>query len=230
MWRIFSKVAGIVAYVSLQAVVNPIYPHSPKQAQVTGMHSIAAPQGINASPTGLARSGCNPLPLSLRRKNQHWSSASKLISSVQFSSDQSHSRVQLFSTPWIAAHQASLSIKNSRSLLKLTSIKSVMSSSHLILCCPLPPCPRSFPASGTFPMSQNFAWGSQSIGVSASASVFPMNTQDRSSLGWTCWISLQSKGLSRVFSNTTVWKHQFFSAQPSSQSNSHIHIWPLEKP
>ena len=91
-------------------------------------------------------------------------------------------------------------------------------------------CPRSFPASGSFEMSQLFTSGSQRIGVSASASVLPMNTQDWSPLGWTGWISLQSKGLSRVFSNTTVQKHQFFSAQLSSQSNSHIHTWPLEKP
>ena len=88
---------------------------------------------------------------------------------------------------------------------------------------------QSLPASGSFPMSQLSEWGGQSIGVSALASVLPMNTQEWS-LGWTGWISLQSKGLSRVFSNTTVQKHQFFSAQLSSQSNSHIHIWPLEKP
>ena len=91
-------------------------------------------------------------------------------------------------------------------------------------------CPQSLPASGSFPMSQLFAWGGQSTGVSASASVLPMNTQDWSPLGWTGWTSLQSKGLSRVFSNTTVKRHQFFSAQLSSQSNSHIHTWPLEKP
>ena len=90
--------------------------------------------------------------------------------------------------------------------------------------------PQSFPASGAFQMSQLFTSGGQSIGVSASASVLPMNTQDWSPLGWTGWISLQSKGLSRVFSNTTVQKHQFFGAQLSSQSNSHIHTWPLEKP
>ena len=84
-------------------------------------------------------------------------------------------------------------------------------------------CPQSFPASGSFPTSQLFASGGQSIGVSASTSVLPMNTQDRSPLGWTGWISWQSKGLPRVFSNTTVQKHQFFSAQLSSQSNSHIH-------
>ena len=90
-------------------------------------------------------------------------------------------------------------------------------------------CPQSLPASGSFAMSQLFAWGGQSIGVSASASVLPVNTQDWCALGWTGWISLQSKGLSRVFSITTVQKHQFFGAQLSSQSNSHIHTWPLEK-
>ena len=91
-------------------------------------------------------------------------------------------------------------------------------------------CPQSIPASESFPIGQLFAWGGQSIGVSASASVLPMNTQDWSPLEWTGWISLQSKGLSRVFSNTTVQKHKFFGAQLSSQSNSHIHTWPLEKP
>ena len=91
-------------------------------------------------------------------------------------------------------------------------------------------CPQSFPASGSFQMSQLFAPGGQSIGVSASTSVLPTNTQGWSPLGWTGWISLQSKGFSRVLSNTTVQKHQFFSAQLSSQSNSHIHTWPLEKP
>ena len=91
-------------------------------------------------------------------------------------------------------------------------------------------CPQSFPASRSFQMSQLSASGGQSIGVSASTSVPPMNTQDWSPLGWTGWISLQSKGLSGVFSNTTVQKHQFFGAQLSSQSTSHIHTWPLEKP
>ena len=91
-------------------------------------------------------------------------------------------------------------------------------------------CLQSFPASGSFPASQLFASGGQSIEVSASASVLPMNIQDWFPLGWTGWVSLQSKGLSRVFSNTTVQKHQFFGAQLSSQSNSHIHTWPLEKP
>ena len=91
-------------------------------------------------------------------------------------------------------------------------------------------CLQSFPASGSFPMSQFFALGGQSIRVSASTSVLPMNTQDWSPLGWTGWISLQSKGLSSVFSNSTVKKHQFFGAQLSLYSNSHIHTWLLEKP
>ena len=95
---------------------------------------------------------------------------------------------------------------------------------------PFSSCPQSLPASESFPMSQLFAWDGQNTGVSALASVLPMNTQDWSPLEWTGGISLQSKGLSRVFSNTTVQKHQFFGAQLSSQSNSHIHTWPLEKP
>ena len=95
---------------------------------------------------------------------------------------------------------------------------------------PFSACPQSLPASGSFPMSQLFSWGGQSIGVSASASVLPVSTQDWSPLGWTSWISLQSKGLSRVFSNTTVQKHQFFSAPLSWQSNTHLYIIPQEKP
>ena len=95
---------------------------------------------------------------------------------------------------------------------------------------PFSSCPQSLPASGSFPMSQLVTWGGQSIGVSASASVLPMNTQDWSPLGWTGWISWQSKELTRIFSSTTVQKHQFFGTQLSSQSNSHIHTWPLEKP
>ena len=146
-----------------------------------------------------------------------------------FSSVQSLSRVRLFATPWIAVRQVSLSITNSRSLLKLMSIKLVMPSSHLILC-RFSSCPQALPASESFPMSHLFTWGGQSIGVSALASVLPMNTQNWSPLEWTGWISLQSKGLSRVFSNTTVQKHQFFGIHLSSQSNSHIHTWPLEKP
>ena len=90
--------------------------------------------------------------------------------------------------------------------------------------------PQSLPASESFPMSQLFTWGGQSTGVSALVSFLPKKSQGWSSSEWTGWISLQSKGLSRVFSNTTVQKHQFFVTQLSSQSNSHIHMWPLEKP
>ena len=89
---------------------------------------------------------------------------------------------------------------------------------------------QSFPTSGSFPMSHFFASGGQIIGVSASTSVLPMNIQDWFPLGWTGWISLQSKGLSRVFSNTTIQKHQYFVTQPSLQSKYHIHTWILEKP
>ena len=95
---------------------------------------------------------------------------------------------------------------------------------------PFSSCPQSLPASGSFPISQLFAWGGQSIGVSTLASFLPKNTKDWSPLEWTGWISLQSKGLLRVFSNTAVQKHQFFGPQLSSQSNSSIHTWPLEKP
>ena len=95
---------------------------------------------------------------------------------------------------------------------------------------PFSSCPQSFPASGSFQMSQLSASGDQSVGVSGSKSVSPMNTQDWSPLGWIGWISSQSKGLSKVFSNTTLQKHQFFGAQLSLYSNSHIHTWPLEKP
>ena len=154
---------------------------------------------------------------------QHRSVSSPHAVHLQFSSVQSLSRVQLFATPWTAARQASLSITNSRSSLKLTSIESVMlSSSSSVI--PFSSCPQSLPASESFPMSQLFAWGGQSTGVSASASFFPKNTQDWSPLEWTGWISLQSKGLSRVFSNTTVQKHQFLGAQFSSQSNSHPYM------
>ena len=127
-----------------------------------------------------------------------------------FSSVQSLSHVRFFVTPWIAAQQASLYITNSWSSLRLIPIELVMPSSHLILCRPLLLLPPILPASGCFPMSQLFAWGGQSTGVSASASFLPKNTQGWSPLEGTGWISLQSKGLSRVFSNTTVQKHQFF--------------------
>ena len=146
--------------------------------------------------------------------------------SVQFS----HSVVSDSATPWTATRQASLFITNSWSLLKLMSIKSGIPSNHLTLCRPCLLPPSIFPRIRSFPMSQLFTSGGQSIGVSASASVFPMNIQDWFHLGLTGWISLQSKGLSGVFSNTTVQKHQFFSAQFSLWANSHIHTWLLEKP
>ena len=147
----------------------------------------------------------------------------------RFSSVHSLSRVWLFAALWIAAHQASLSITNSWSLLKLMSIELVMPSNHLILYRPLLLLPSIFPSIRSFQMSQCFSSGGPSIGVSASASVLPMNIQDWSPLGWTGWISLQSKGLSRVFSSTTVQKHRFFGTRLSSQSNSHIHTWLLKK-
>ena len=157
-------------------------------------------------------------------------SASYIFNSCFISVHFSCSVMSDSATPWISACQASLSITNSQSSLKFMSIELVMPSSYLILCHSLLLLPQSLPASGSFAMNQLFAWGGQSIGVSASGSVLPMNTQDWSPLGWTGGISLQSKGLSRVFSNTTVQKHQFFCAQLSSQSNCHIHTWPLEKP
>ena len=107
-------------------------------------------------------------------------------------------------------------------------VDDAIQSSHSVV--PFSSCPQSFPASGSFKMSQFFISGGKSIGASASTIVLPMNTQDWSPLGWTGWIFLQSKGLSRVFSNTTVQRHQFFCAQLYVQSNSHIHTWPLEKP
>ena len=152
--------------------------------------------------------------------------------SVQFSSVQSLSRVQLFMTLWIAAHQASLSITNSQSSPKLMCIESVMPSSHLILCRPLlllPPIPpniRVFSNELTLRTRWPKYW-------SFSLSISPSNEHPGPGLvsfRMDCWISLQSKGLSRVLSNTTVQKHQFFGTQLSSQSNSHIHIWLLEKP
>ena len=149
---------------------------------------------------------------------------------IQFSSVQSLSRVRLFATPWIVARQASLSITSSRSSLKLMSIESVMPSSHLILCRPLlllPPIP---PSIRVFSNESNLCmwwpkYWSFSFSISPSKEhpgliSFRMDLLDL----------LASKGLSWVYFNTTVQKHQFFSAQPSSQSNSHIHTWPLEKP
>ena len=132
------------------------------------------------------------------------------------SSVQSLSSVWLFATPRIAAWQASLSITNSWSLLKLMSIESVMPSNHLIFCNPLFLQPSIFPSIRVFSNQSVFSIRWPNIGVSASTSVLPVNTQGWSPSEWTGWISLQSKGLSRVSSNTTVQKHQFFGAQLSS--------------
>ena len=142
---------------------------------------------------------------------------------------QSHSRVQICdpmdcSTPGFPV------LHHLQSLLRLLSIESMMPPNYLILCCPLLLCFQSFSTSGSFLKSWLFESGGQSIGASASASVLPVNIQDWFPLGLTGWISLQSKGLSRIFSNITVQKHQFFSAQPSLWSISHIHTCPLEKP
>ena len=148
------------------------------------------------------------------------------FSSVQFS----RSVVSDSATPWTAARRASLSITNSQSPPKLMSIESVMPSSHLILCRPLlllPPIP---PSIRVFSNESTLRKRWPKYGVSALASFLPKKSQGWSPSEWTGWISLQSKGLSRVFSNTTVQKHQFFGAQPSSQSNSHIHTQPQEKP
>ena len=158
------------------------------------------------------------------QKDQGWSPRV-----YQIRSDQSLSHVRLFATPQIAARQASLSITNSWSSLRLTSIESMMPCSISSSVVPFSSCPQSSKHQ-TFPMSQLFARGGQSTGVSALGSVLTKNIHGWSPLEWTDWISLQSKGLSRVFSNTTVQKHQFFGAQLSSQSNSYIHTWPLEKP
>ena len=141
---------------------------------------------------------------------------------------QSLSHVPLFVTPCTAARQASLSFTLSQSLLKSISIESVMYltlSSSVIL---FSFCRQSFPPSGSFPVSVLLASSGQSIG--ASASVLPINLQDWFLLGLTGLISLQSKGLSRVFSSTTAWKHQSLGTQPSLWSNSHIHTRLLEKP
>ena len=157
-------------------------------------------------------------------------SSDNFLIQVQFSSFQLLSRVRLFATPWIAAHQASLFITISQTLLRLMSIESMMPSNHLILgrslilLPPIPPSLRVFSNESTLHMRWPKYW-------IFSFSIIPSKkSQGWPPLEWTGWISLQSKGLSRVFSNTTVQKHHFFGAQPSSQSNSHIYTWLLEKP
>ena len=145
------------------------------------------------------------------------------------SSVQLLSRGLLFATPWTAAHQASLSITNSRSSSKLVSIELAMPFSHLILCCPLVLLPSIFHSIRVFSNESALRTGGQSIGVSASTWVLPMNIQDWSPLGWTGWISLQSKGLRNILQHRSS-KASILRAQLSSKSNSHIHTWPLEKP
>ena len=159
-----------------------------------------------------------------------WYLALLFIGTIQFSSVQSLSHVQLFANPWITdarppCPSPTLGV-HANSCPSSRWCHPAISSSVI----PFSSCPQYFPASESFPMTQLFPWSGQSIRVPALASVLPKNTQDSSPLEWTGWISLQSKGLSRVFSSTTVQKHQFFGAQLSSQSNFHIHTWPLEKP
>ena len=153
------------------------------------------------------------------------------IERTQSSSVQLLSCVQLFATPYELQHTRPPCPSPTPGVHSNSCPSSwwchPASSSSVV---PFSSCPQSLPASGSFPMCQLFPWGGHSIGVSASASVLPKNTQDWSPLEWTGWISLLSKEFSRVFSNTTVQKHQLFSAQLSSQSNSHIHTWPLGKP
>ena len=151
----------------------------------------------------------------------------KCISSVQFSRSVVSDSLWPMnrSTPGLPVHQQLPEFTQTH----VHRVSDAIQPSHP-LSSPSPPAPKSLPASEFFPMSQLFAWSGQNTGVSALASFPPKNTQGWSPLEWPGWISLQSKGLSRVFSNTTVQKHQFFSTQLSSQSNSHIHTWPLEKP
>ena len=152
------------------------------------------------------------------------------FSSVQFSSFQSLSRVRHFATSWTAGRQAPCPSPTSgvHSDSCPSSLWCHQAISSLVI--RFSSCPQSLPASQSFSMRQLFAWGGQSTGASALASFLPKKSQGWSPSEWTGCISLQYKGLSRVFSNTTVQKQQFFGAQPSSQSNSHIHTWPLEKP
>ena len=139
------------------------------------------------------------------------------------------SLVQLFATPWTVAHQASLSITNSQSCSNSCPLSWWCHPPISSFVVPFSSCLHSYPAARSFPMNQFFTSDGQSIGASASASVLPVNIQDWFPLGWTGWISLQSKGLSRVFSKNTIQTHQFFGAQLSSQSNSHIHTLLQEK-
>ena len=169
----------------------------------------------------------------MRKRNERYidcEERSKTVFIQRWHSVQLLSGVRLFVTLWTPACQASLSFTNSQSWLKLMSIESVMPSNHLILCSPLLLLPSIFPSIRVFSMSQFFTSGGQSIGVSASAFVVPPKIQDWSPLGWTGLLSMLSKGISRVFSSTTIEKNKFFSTQLSLWSNSHIHTWLLKKP
>ena len=154
------------------------------------------------------------------------------IAKLGFSSVHSLSHVRLFATPCMDCSMPGFPVHHQLPELTQTHVHQVSDiyptiSSSVI---PFSSCLHSFPASGSFPVSKFFPLGAQSIGVSASASILPMNIQDWFPLGWTGWISLQSKGLSRVFSNTTIQKYQFLGAQLSLWFNSHIFTWLLEKP
>ena len=140
------------------------------------------------------------------------------------------SHVRLFVTSRTTARQASLAITNSQSLPQLMSIESVMPSNHLILCCPLLLLPSIFPSIRVFSNESALCIRCPKFGVSASSSVLPMNAQEWSPLGWTDWISLWSKGLFKSLLQHHIQKHQFFGAQLSLESNSHIHTLLLEKP
>ena len=182
--------------------------HSLEKGMATHSSILAWRSPWTEEPGGLQSMG-------LQRVGHDWSDLACMHPFLWFNSVQSFTCVRLFVTPWTAACQAFLSITNSWSLLKLMSIELVMPSNHLIFCHPLLLSPSIFSTSGSFPTSQFFTSGGQSTGLSASASVLLMNIQVWFPLGWTGRISLQSKGFSRVFSNTTVQKHQFFSAQLS---------------
>ena len=156
-----------------------------------------------------------------------------ILSTISLLMVQFSSVTQSCLTLWDPMNRSTPGLPVHHHLLEFTQIhihwvSDAIQPSHPVV--PFSSCPHSLPASESFPMSQLFAWGGQSTGVSALVSFLPKKSQDWSPLEWTGCIFLQSKGLSRVFSNTTVPKHQFFSAQLSSQSNSHIHTWPLEKP
>ena len=169
--------------------------------------------------------GYSPWGRKSQRRSSDWTTTTRLTISVQLLS-----RVQLFATQWTTARQASLSITNSQSFLNSCPLSRWCHPTIWSSVIPFSSRVQPFPGSGSFPVSQFVASGGQSIGVSASTSVLPMNIQDWFPLGSTGWISLQCKGIWRVISNTTVQKHQFFSTQLSCWSNFLIHTWLLEKP